>query len=61
MLDLILDTTIFGFVMMLVLIVVSPIREFLLNLELEEYFDGDTTGISYNVIHLLLFMLLFIN
>ena len=43
MLDLILDTTIFGFVMMLVLIVVSPIREFLLNLELEEYFDGDTT------------------
>ena len=57
MLDLILDTTIFGFVMMLVLIVVSPIREFLLNLELEEYFDGGTTGISYNVIHLLLFML----
>lgn len=57
MLDLILDTTIFGFVMMLVLIVVSPIREFLLNLELEEYFDRDTTGLSYNVVHLLLFML----
>lgn len=57
MLDLITYTMLFGFAMMMVLIVVSPVREYLLSLELEGYFDGDTTGISYNVIHLLLFML----
>ena len=59
MLDLITDTMLFGFAMMIVLIVVSPVREYLLSLELEDYFDSDTTGISYNIIHLLLLALWF--
>lgn len=55
MLGLIELTTVVGFLFMVCIVAVKPFREVLLSLDLEEYFDGDTTGISYNVIHLMLF------
>ncbi len=55
MLGLIELTTVVGFLFMICIVAVKPFRETLLSLDLEEYFDGDTTGISYNVIHLMLF------
>ena len=56
MLGLIELTTVVGFMFLLLIVAVKPVREVLLNLDLEEYFeDGDTTGISYNIIHLMLF------
>lgn len=54
MLGLIELTTVVGFLFMVCIVAVKPFREVLLSLDLEEYFDEDTTGISYNVIHLLL-------
>lgn len=55
MLGLIELTTVVGFLFMICIVAVKPFRETILSLDLEEYFDGDTTGISYNVIHLMLF------
>ena len=55
MLGLIELTTVVGFLFMICIVAVKPFREVLLSLDLEEYFDGDTTEISYNVIHLMLF------
>ena len=55
MLGLIELTTVVGFLFMICIVAIKPFRETLLSLDLEEYFDGDTTGISYNVIHLMLF------
>lgn len=54
MLGLIELTTVVGFLLLISIITIKPFREVLLSLDLEEYFDEDTTGISYNVIHLLL-------
>ena len=55
MLGLIELTTVVGFLLLLLIVAVKPVRDILLNLDIEEYFDGDTTGISYNIIHLMLF------
>lgn len=54
MLGLIELTTVVGFLFMICIVAVKPFREILLSLDLEEYFDEDTTGISYNSIHLML-------